>query len=91
MWVDWTAKPGHPCPAAQFFSAASGPVLPNSFSLGLDRGHAHNGGTRNRWIASRMARTIGPVTATSASWKVMARAVAHRDGTGEVGVNSICY
>jgi hypothetical protein len=48
MWVDWTAKPGHPCSAAQFYSAASGPVLSLSFSLGLDRGHAHNGGARNR-------------------------------------------
>ena len=41
MWVDWTAKPGHPCSAAQFFSAANGAVLSLSFSLGLDRGHAH--------------------------------------------------
>jgi len=57
-----------------FFSAADGPVLPLSFSLGPDRGHAHDGGARNRRIAARMARTIGPVTASSASWKVMARA-----------------
>ena len=39
----------------------------------MDRGHAHDGGARRRWMAARMARTIGPVTATSASWKVMAR------------------
>lgn len=56
--------------AAVFFSAEGRPVLPLSFSLDVDRGHAHDGGARNR----RMARTIGPVTATSASWKVMARA-----------------
>jgi hypothetical protein len=74
MWVDWAAKPHHPRPAATFFSAAGRPVLPLSFSLVLDRGHAHNGGARRRWIAVRIARTIGPVTATSASWKVMARA-----------------
>ena len=32
-------------------------------------------------MAARMARTIGPVTATAASWKVMARArpVHHAD------------
>jgi len=30
IWVDWTAKPGHPCSAAQFFSAAGRPVLPLS-------------------------------------------------------------
>jgi len=57
-----------------FFSAADRPFLPLSFSLGVDGGHAHDGGARNRRKAARMARTIGPVTATSASWKVMARA-----------------
>ena len=59
---------------AVFFSAADRPILPFSFSLGVDGGHAHSGGARNRRMAARMARTIGPVTATSASWKVMARA-----------------
>jgi hypothetical protein len=38
------------------------------------RGHVHDGGTRNRPMAERMALTILPVTATSANWKVMARA-----------------
>src|SRR3546814_1296055 len=56
------------------FRAADGPVLPLSFSLGMDRGHAHDGGVRRRRMAARTARTIGPVTATSANWKVMARA-----------------
>ncbi len=46
-----------------FFSAADGPVLPLSFSLGEDRGHAHSGGARNRRMAARIARSIGPVTA----------------------------
>jgi hypothetical protein len=57
-----------------FFNAADRPVLPLSFSLGVDRRYAHSGGARNRRIAAIMARTIQPVTATSASWKVMARA-----------------
>ena len=73
-WADQAANPRHPGPAAPFFSAADRPVLLLSFSLGQDRGLAHSGGARRRWMAARMARTIGPVTATSASWKVMARA-----------------
>jgi hypothetical protein len=55
MWVDWAAKPHHPRPAATFFSAAGRPVLPLSFNLGLDRGHAHDGGVRNRQIARTSA------------------------------------
>ena len=74
MWADQTAKPPCSGSAGVFFSAPDRPVLPLSFSLGPDRGHAHSGGVRNRRIAEWMARTIGPVTATSASWKVMARA-----------------
>jgi hypothetical protein len=72
--VDQASNPQHPGPAVPFFSAADGPVLPLSFSLGQFQRHAHDGGARNRRMAARMARTIGPVTATSASWKVMARA-----------------
>jgi hypothetical protein len=30
-------------------------VLPLPFSLGLDRGYAHDGGAHNRWIAVRMS------------------------------------
>ena len=71
---DQTAKPLFPCPGAAFFSAADRSVQPLSFSLSVDRDHAHSGGARNRRIAARMARTIVPVTATSASWKVMVRA-----------------
>ena len=73
-WVDGPLNPPRRCPVASVFSAADEPVLPLSFSLGPDRGHAHSGGARNRRMAARMARTIGPVTATSANWKVMARA-----------------
>ncbi len=73
-WADRPTNPDHPGPAAPFFFAADGPVLRLSCSLGPDRGHAHSGGARNRRMAARMARTIGPVTVTSASWKVMARA-----------------
>ena len=72
--ADRPGKPLSPGPGAVFFSAAGRPVLLLSFSLGVDRGHAHSGGARNRRMAARMARTIAPVTATSASWKVMARA-----------------
>jgi hypothetical protein len=71
MWVDWTAKPDHPGPAAQFFSAANGPALPFSFTLSLGCGHAHDGGARSRWMAVRMARTIGPVTAISAILEIL--------------------
>ncbi|MDA1045071.1 MAG: hypothetical protein O3C57_07605, partial [Verrucomicrobia bacterium] len=71
--ADQAAKPLCFTPEAVFFSAAGRPVLPLSFSLGMDRSHAHDGGARRRRMAARMARTIGPVTATSASWKVMAR------------------
>ncbi|GEM_PF-5312792 len=74
IWTDQTAKPLFPCPGAAFFSAADRSVQPLSFSLSVDRDHAHSGGARNRRIAARMARTIVPVTATSASWKVMVRA-----------------
>lgn len=72
--ADQTGQPLSVCPGPVFFSAADRPVLPLLFSLGLDRGHAHSGGARNRRMAARIARTIVPVTATSASWKVMARA-----------------
>ena len=61
-------------PAATFFSAADGPVLTFSFCLGQERGHVRSGGARARRMESRIARTIRPVTASSASWKVMARA-----------------
>jgi len=44
-------------PAALFFSLAGRPVLPLSFIFGLDRGHAHDGGARNRRTAARMSVT----------------------------------
>jgi hypothetical protein len=72
--VDQASNPQHSGPAAPFFSAADGPVLPLAFSLKQFQRHAHDGGVRRRRMAARMARTIAPVTATSASWKVMARA-----------------
>ena len=51
----------HPRPMATVFGMAGRPVLPLSFGSG--RGHAHDGGARNRWRAARMSRTVGPVTA----------------------------
>ena len=74
MWTAWAASVHHPGPAATLFSATDKPVLPLSFALGQFQRHAPDGGARNRRIAARMALTIGPVTATSADWKVMARA-----------------
>lgn len=75
--ADRPAKPPRCVRTAALFRIVAGrPVLPLSFSLGVDRRRAHSGGARNRRMAARMARTIGPVTATSASWKVMARAFA---------------
>jgi hypothetical protein len=59
--------------AATSFSAPDRLVLPLSFTLGQLQRHAHDGGARIRRIAARMALTMAPVTATSASWKVMAR------------------
>ena len=70
-WADQTGKPRRSGLTAVFFSAADTPVLHLSFSLGVDRPHAHDGGARRRRIAARMARTIWPVTA---SWKMMVRA-----------------
>ena len=60
--------------AVVFFSTAGRPVLPLSFGLSVDRGHAHSGGARNRRMAARTARTMAPVTAISVSWEMMARA-----------------
>ena len=51
----------------RIFSALDKPVEPISSSLELDRCQAHIGGARSLQIAVRMAQTIGPVTATSAS------------------------
>ena len=73
-WVDQAANPHHSGPAMCFSSAPDGLVLPLLFGLDLDSGHAHDGGARKRLIAARLARTIAPVTAPPASWKVMAEA-----------------
>jgi len=48
-------------PASPFFSAVDRTVLPLSFSFCQDRGHAHDGGARRRWIAVRMGGTLGSV------------------------------
>jgi hypothetical protein len=74
MWVDRAAMLCQLGRTNTFFSAADKLALPLSFGLGQFQLQAHDGGARNRRMAARMARTIGPVTATSASWKVMARA-----------------
>jgi hypothetical protein len=74
MWTAWAANVHHPDDAATFSSEADRPALSPLFDFWCFWDHAHDGGARNRRIAARMARTIAPVTATSASWKVMARA-----------------
>jgi len=61
MWADRTANQHHSGTAAAFFSASDRPVLPISFGFGQFQHHAHDGGARNRWIAARMALTMGPV------------------------------
>lgn len=61
-------------PIATFFRITGRPVEPLSLSFGPDNGHAHSDGVRNRLIAAKMARMIGPVTDTSASGKVLTRA-----------------
>ena len=74
MRADRAENSHHSGPAAPFISAVDRPILSLSFSFCQDRGHVHSGGARNRRIAARIARIIAPVTATSANWKVMARA-----------------
>lgn len=64
-WADHAVNPRHPGPVAGFFSASDGPVEPLSFCLGLDHGHAYEGGVRNRRVAARIALIMAPVTATS--------------------------
>lgn len=61
--ADRVVNPHHSGSAASFFSAANGPVLPSSWSFGLDRFHTHDGGARGRWFAARMSRTLGPQSA----------------------------
>ena len=72
--IDLLANPHHSGPAAPFFSAPDRPAEPRSCAFRQFQRHAYHGSARNRRIAVRMARTIGPVTAASASWKAMARA-----------------
>jgi hypothetical protein len=62
--ADQTVKPPCPGPGVVLFSPAARPVLPLSSSLDVDHGYMHSGGARNRRMAARIARTIGPVTAT---------------------------
>ena len=74
MWANWTAIPQYSGPAVAFFDVAEKPALPLLLGLGLDRCHTYKDGARNPRIAARMALTMAPVTATSASSKVIARA-----------------
>ena len=61
-WAGQTAKPPCSGPAVVFFSAAGRPVLPLSFSLDVDRSHAHDGDPRR--LAHGMAGLAhGAVTA----------------------------
>lgn len=83
-WQTWAGRlglavpvPSNPrrlCLPKVFFSMADRVVVPLSLRLSHDRSHAGSGGARNRVMVARMARTIAPVTATSASWNLMARA-----------------
>jgi hypothetical protein len=75
-WAELTIDLHHRGAVSSFFSAADLFFLQVSFSWNPKHVHAHGSGTLNRWIAASMVRTIGPVTATSASWKVMPRALA---------------
>ena len=59
---------------ATAFGIAVRPVEPILFDLRRSRPHAYDGGARSRRMAARIARTIVPVTATSASWKMAWRA-----------------
>jgi hypothetical protein len=68
-WADRGMEPHHPGAVASFFSVVVRHVLPLSFSFRLDRSHTDRGGPRDWWIAARIARTIGPVTSSSASSK----------------------
>jgi len=72
--TDLLANPHYSGPAAPFFSAPDRPVEPRSFSFWQFQRLADDGAALNRRIAVRMARTMGPVTAASASGSVMARA-----------------
>ena len=83
--ADRPRKPLSSGPGAVFFSAAGRSVQPLSFSLSVDRDHAHSGGARNRRIAARMARTIGPVTATFAPYGRPHGECRHK--TGKVEIN----
>jgi len=67
MWVGWAATPHHLGRAATSFSAAGRPVQPLLFCFDHPEVLAHDGGHRKRRIAARMARTMAPVIATSAS------------------------
>ena len=49
-------------------------VEPMFSSFCYRRLHAGTGGERSRWMAARMRLNRSPLTATSASWKVIARA-----------------
>lgn len=51
-----------------------GPEEPFLFSFHCERGHVGTGGARSRWMAAMVRVNRSPLTATSASWKVMARA-----------------
>ena len=62
------------CFSGEVFSTTGTPAEPFSFDFKHLGGHACAGGARKRRIAARTALIIGPVTATSASWNMMARA-----------------
>lgn len=54
--ADQTPTPRCSVPALVFFSAVDRPVLPLSFSFGVDRNHAQDGGARRRRMAANHRR-----------------------------------
>ena len=51
-----------------------GPAEPLLFRFHCYRSHAGTGGARNRWISVSIRLNRAPLTAISASWKVIVRA-----------------
>jgi len=60
-------KAAHPGAATPFFGTAGKPIPQYTLSAGLVRDQVHEGGARNRQMVARIAPTMEPVAATSAS------------------------
>jgi len=81
--------PGISCRRGEAFQRGEQTCRAAFVVLGRDRGYAYSGGARNRRMAARIARTIGPVTATSASLNVMARAWRSRHYVRSHGLSCV--